>query len=312
MTIKVHVTGSSGFIGRNIMNSLDRHILSGSSRKKNHINKFSHYVVDWSSSNSSSYKFDDNIDVMINCCGLAHTPNKKILEKQNFIINSDSALNALRCAHFNGAKKFIQISSIAVYDSDQEKTYIDENSITKPNTFYGQSKLEAEKRLQVESLKLGIELVIIRPALVVGSPLRGNLKSLTRYLSYGLPFFYFNKNNIRSLITINSLISLINLVILDKKKKSLILIASNSNTISTYEIAKNISLGLKRNNMFIKLPNFLYVLLKKSNFNSLIHKIYGDLKISSKKISNDYNWDPKDDIKLTLQRSAETFIKNYE
>ena len=47
---------------------------------------------------------------------------------------------------------------------------------------YALSKWEAEKHLWNESKKLGIEVVVIRPPLVYGSGVKGNMLSLIKLI----------------------------------------------------------------------------------------------------------------------------------
>jgi len=121
--------------------------------------------------NEKNFKYDDY-----------HDSNVKLTQK---LINS--------CIHSN-VKHFIFFSSMAVYGS---RKVITKDSLTGPDTMYGQSKLEAENYL-LSVNKKNIKISIIRPPVVFGDQAPGNpklLKSLSKFL-----LFTPNINNQKSII----------------------------------------------------------------------------------------------------------------
>ena len=70
------------------------------------------------------------------------------------------------CDNSSRLKKFVYLSSAAVYGLSENKNTVDENSPTNPTSYYGISKLRGEK--EVELLKGKKEICIIRCANVFG------------------------------------------------------------------------------------------------------------------------------------------------
>ena len=104
----------------------------------------------------------------------------------------------------------INISSnkkITVSASRKKKiTHMDEPA---PKDSYSISKWEAEQLLWDISTRTGLEVVIIRPPLVYGPRVKGNLSRLLKLINLGIPLpFGFIKNK-RSLIGLDNLIDLL-------------------------------------------------------------------------------------------------------
>lgn len=303
----IHITGSSGFLGMNLIKNLKGFYLTGSSRIFNECLDFQHHKIDWSNKTSRNYKFEKKIDVIVNCSGLAHTPETKKNKNNYYAINCDGAINALMCAHLNGAKKFIQISTISVYDTSANDVFIDKTTKENPTTHYGKSKLEADLRLQEEARKLNIDLVIIRPAMIIGTPLKGNLRSLIKYLHTGMPFLYSKIENRKSYIEIRSLIRLIEISITNKNAAGKIFLAASKNTISTRNAARAIRRGLKKNHIEIALPGYILKLLKKTKFYSFWNKLFGNLVINVEYTEDILQWDADSDLSYAFRNCAKQF-----
>ena len=140
------------------------------------------------------------IDVFIHLSALVHKNEKKFKYEDYHDSNvklTQKLMNS--CIHSN-VKHFIFFSSMAVYGS---RKVITKDSLTAPNTKYGQSKLEAEKYLLSVNIK-NIKISIIRPPVVFGDQAPGNpqlLKSLSKFL-----LLTPNINNQKSIIFIQSLL----------------------------------------------------------------------------------------------------------
>ena len=80
--------------------------------------------------------------------GRAHIKEKKVNEARYYKVNRDLVLEVAKKAKEAGVKQFVFMSSMSVYGLNHSKLPITRESECHPNTYYGKSKLEAEKLLQ--------------------------------------------------------------------------------------------------------------------------------------------------------------------
>src|SRR5699024_11250942 len=101
-------------------------------------------------------------------------------------------------------KQFVFMSSIIVYGENiKNNGVINKNTIPKPTNFYGNSKLEAEQRIELlQSEKF--KIVIVRPPMIYGKGSKGNYPKLAKLAQKSPVFPYFV--NKRSMLYIDNLI----------------------------------------------------------------------------------------------------------
>ena len=277
------ITGSSGYLGRSFIKYYQKN----------------YEIRTFSKQNDSIESIDfKNVKTILHCAALVHQkteqPNEKYLD-----INVRYPVELAKKAKDNGVKQFIFISTIAVYG--EEYSLLDESLSCRPITFYGKSKLEAEKEL----LKLESDdfiLTIIRPPMIYGENAPGNIDSLIKIVRKTplLPFAkIFNK---RSFIYIENLCYLINETIVKDEKG--IFLACDDQSVSLTRLIKLIALGLNKKIFLIKVPFFesLLKLLKPS-----IHKkLYTNLEINNTKTREKLNlknpYSIEEGIKFMIQR----------
>jgi len=229
------ITGSSGYIGSRFINQY---------HKKYQYLKFSLL--------SQKLEYIDlvNIDVILHCAALVHQKEKHSFEKYREINTLFPVELAIK-AKAHGVKQFVFISTIAV--SDETLEAIDRNSKFTPISFYGKSKLDAEKQL-IALRDSNFKISIIRPPMVYGKNAPGNITPLIYLVKY-FPIIPLGKiDNKRSFVYIDNLCHLINEVI--RQEKDGIFFATDDQPISTSYLIKLISKGLNKKVMLIKIPFF--------------------------------------------------------
>lgn len=235
------VNGTSGFVGTNILTGL---------REKYNVSTVSLRKVKPKDVNLTG------IDCILHLSGKAHSM-KEIDPKIYYDINTVHAMDFAQNAKESGVKHFIYISSVKVYGESSE-SYFNEDSICNPTDDYGKSKLKAEQELKtLESENFTIS--IIRPPLIYGKGVKGNLKKLHSLISR-FRFLPFAKiANQRSMVNVQNLRALIECII-DKKAQG-IFIAGDQKPYSTSELVNEIIKVSKSNCRNIKIP-FLATIIK--------------------------------------------------
>jgi UDP-glucose 4-epimerase len=158
------VSGANGFVGRGLIaHAFDNRVLIRALPREDYLK-------------IEAFK---GCDAVIHLAGLAH---RKSAALEDFVkINCDLAINCARVAARAGVKRFVYVSSSKALRGYAETTLpLSEATKASPICDYGRSKLAAEHGLLSLGQKGEIEVIIVRPALVIGAPAKANLKTLAR------------------------------------------------------------------------------------------------------------------------------------
>jgi nucleoside-diphosphate-sugar epimerase len=135
------------------------------------------------------------------------------------------------------AEKFIFLSSIGVHGSSSSpQAPFSEASPYDPQNYYALTKVRAEMALSELFAGSRTSLIIIRPPLVYGPRLLGNLASLVRLLDLEIPLPFASVNNHRSLISVFNLVDLIKHLSLCSELPSAAFVAADCELISTPDL----------------------------------------------------------------------------
>jgi nucleoside-diphosphate-sugar epimerase len=178
--MKILLTGSTGFLGKEIVSQCTIHKIFKLNRNAGE------YQFDLS--NSIPF-FDTTFDIVIHIAGKAHTVPKTVEEEHSFYkVNVQGTSNLLKGLESNLPKQFVFISSVAVYGLHQGEL-INENRPLCANEPYGLSKIQAEKLVQEWCKQHNVVCTILRLPLVVGANPPGNLGAMIKAIQKS---FYFN------------------------------------------------------------------------------------------------------------------------
>ena len=133
-------------------------------------------------------------DAVIHSAGLAHGMSGRP-EDDYRSINTEATTALARAAEKAGAKRFIFLSSIRAQTGPTAETVLTEMDEPRPTDAYGRSKLAAEESLA----RLGLDWVALRPTLVYGPGVKGNMGALLELARLPLPLPLGAFKNLRSL-----------------------------------------------------------------------------------------------------------------
>ncbi len=209
------VTGSSGFVGRSLINALfSRGIpyLALSRQRSSNSSSFSakFHQVDYTNiENLRRLLF--GCDFVVHLAGLAHqfVPNTSAAQDSFHFANVEVLRNTAIAASRAGVKKFIYISSIGVLGRHTFGEPFSDFSIPQPTTPYSASKLDAEFLLRDISNSTSLPFVILRPPLVYGQHCPGNLAKLVKLMLYSPILPFGSLSSMRSLLSVNHLVDMI-------------------------------------------------------------------------------------------------------
>jgi UDP-glucose 4-epimerase len=128
------------------------------------------------------------VDSIIHLAALLHFNNPAASMRSEYErINIGGTLNILRAAREAGVRRVVFFSTIAVYGpSSAPEVILDESTAVRPETMYGETKLEAERRVldavRPDGTLLG---TVLRLGAVYGARIKGNYARLVRSLARG-------------------------------------------------------------------------------------------------------------------------------
>lgn len=205
-------------------------------------------------------------DVILHCAGLVHQ-KRKIAESEYDRINHLLTKEIAKKAKREGVHQFIFMSSMSVYGI--EEGIITENTIPKPTSLYGISKLKAEQEL-VRLDNKDFKVCILRPPMIYGYHCKGNYLYLSIFAQK--TFIFPNIRNRRSMLYIENLNQFLDEII--NEEKNGVYCPQNSEYVNTSEMVKQIAVCHGHKIWLINLLNSLCsVFLPKK----LIRKIFGNL-----------------------------------
>lgn len=220
---KILILGKDSYIGEHIYSWLQKYPELYTSFLVSTMD-YAWKEVDWSS-----------VDVIVNLAGVAHIRNLTEEMKPLFYsVNRDLTGEIGEWAKNHKVKQMIHFSSMNVYGDYCE--HITKKSDECPTSFYGDSKLEGDKklaRLENDNFKV----VYLRPPFVYGKGCKGNYNSISK-IAKSTPIFPTYQNR-KSMIYIDNLCEFVRLII--DSEKGGIFMPQNKELVSTAELVKEIA-----------------------------------------------------------------------
>ena len=199
----IALTGSTGFIGRHLL-----HALSARGYRVRVLLRrpvavpegASGAVVGDLSRPMNMAAALAGVDAIVHSAGLAHAMSGTP-EDDYRTSNTEATRRLAECAAKARVRRFVFLSSIRAQTGPSAAGIVSETDAPLPTDAYGRSKLAAEAALA----ETGLDWVALRPVLVYGAGVKGNMAALLRLARtpYPLPFGGFSAR--RSLVSVDSL-----------------------------------------------------------------------------------------------------------
>lgn len=243
---------------------------------------------------------------------------EKTDEKLYFDVNRDLTLALANASKAAGVKHFIFLSTIKVFGLDSSDNLIQGNLVLSSSAealaqaelsphpdAYGLSKLEAElglKKLESEAFRI----TIIRPPLIYGPGVKGNLQKLMKAIQGSGPLPLGGIKNRRSMIFVDNLIALIDCLI--RKGENITITPSDQPAISTSELARHLANTINPSKKILSIPVFLRPIIKmlKPAFYS---RIFRSLEVAPHPNLKELGYTQPYTVEQGLKIMAEDFLK---
>lgn len=231
------VTGSTGFVGNRLINSLlhDGLTVRALTRKKIPVSSTSaiEYRCCDLTDPSSLYGIAEGIHTVFHLAGHAHTNTGQ--KEIHYKTSLDGTRNLLTELRRSRVKYCVYISSVKAMP-EPGTDCLDEEAPGKPTDEYGMSRYLAEKLLLEAGNETELQVSILRPALVYGPRCKGNLASMLRWTDYGLFPPVPETGNRRSMVGVDDLVHAIRLAAKTSKANGQTFIITDNEQYSTRRI----------------------------------------------------------------------------
>lgn len=264
------------------------------------------YIVDTISVRDDEWKQKDFslYDAIYHVAGIAHADVGKVSEEQQklyYKVNRDLTYEVAkkykedRKEYFS---QFIYMSSIIVYGDNvsiRKKRVITKDTKPNPSNFYGDSKLQAELKIQPLADD-NFQVCTIRPPMIYGPNSKGNYPQL-RKLALKLPIFPDIPNE-RSMLFVGNLMIFVKEII-DEKFLTDIYCPQNNEYVRTSHMVQEIAhVHGKKIKLFRFMNSVVYLLsFVPGKIGDLTNKAFGNMVY--KKTENPKNIEIKRSIALT-------------
>jgi nucleoside-diphosphate-sugar epimerase len=148
------------------------------------------------------------VDAVIHSAGIAHAMSG-VPQDDYRVLNTEATIGLAHAAEKARAKRFVFLSSIRAQSGPTAAEVLTEARAPEPTDAYGQSKLDAELGLA----RLGIDWVALRPVLVYGPGVKGNMAALVRLARSPYPLPLAGLPARRSLLGLDNLAAAIDTVL---------------------------------------------------------------------------------------------------
>ncbi|MFP1925948.1 UDP-glucose 4-epimerase family protein [Lonsdalea quercina] len=247
--MKLLVTGSSGFIGRRVVELAKAQgisCLTHRSEKQGAANQEG--VVYKNLSASANWRETlDGVDTVIHCAARVHQMQDAQRDSLSLYRETNVAgtLTLARQAAEAGVKRFVFLSSIKVNGEISPPDHPFTPQVMRPpQDPYGLSKYEAELGLWQIAQETGLEVTVIRPPLVYGPGVKANFRTMMNWIRKGLPLPLAAVKNKRSLVFVDNLADLILLCAHHPQAPGETFLVSDGHDVSTAELLTDMATAL--------------------------------------------------------------------
>ncbi|BBP05732.1 UDP-glucose 4-epimerase [Sulfuriferula plumbiphila] len=258
------------------------------------------------------------VDAIVHCAARVHVMRE----------TADDPLAAFRSANVAGTgrlarqavaagvKRLVFISSIKVNGEETasppprgETGNFREDDAPAPQDPYGQTKWEAEVMLARVARETGLEVVTVRPPLVYGPGVKGNLARLLGWIERGVPLPLAGIRNARSLIGIDNLASALHACLTCPAAAGRTYLVRDGEDVSTPELVRRLGRHLGKPARLFALPApLLEGLAGLAGRRADVQRLTGSLIVDDRRIRRELGWVPPRTLDEGLAQMARAWL----
>jgi len=251
----IALTGATGFIGQHLLKELPKrgYRIRVLLRRPSEVPEgaTSAVIGDIAQPYNMAAALRD-VDMVIHSAGLAHAMSGRP-EDDYRAINTQATIKLAQAAERAGVKRFVFLSSIRAQSGPVAEGILTEDQPPAPTDAYGRSKLEAEQGLG----GLGLDWAALRPVLVYGPGVKGNMAALLNLAQSPWPLPLGGLRAKRSLLSLDNLTAAVDAVLKAEGPLRRPFIVADPEPVTVPEIITFLRKGLGRGPGLIPVPSFV-------------------------------------------------------
>ncbi|MBX9930770.1 MAG: NAD(P)H-binding protein [Methylobacterium sp.] len=181
------------------------------------------------------------VDAVVHSAGLAHAMSGAP-EDDYRSSNTDATRRLGEAAAKAKVRRFVFLSSIRAQTGPSAEGVVRETDTPAPTDAYGRSKLEAERALS----EIGIDWVALRPVLVYGEGVKGNMAALLKLAATPYPLPLASIRGRRSLVSLDGLSDAVAAVLTTSAPLARPLVVAEPDPLTLPEMITALRLGYGR------------------------------------------------------------------
>lgn len=301
MSLRILVTGSSGFIGSAISTPLAAagHRVRAASRRPYIIANqdnlewvklpdLENKDVDWDSLVAGT-------DIVLHLAAIAHRSHDDSSDYTQ--ANRTATANLVQACRRQGIKRLIFMSSIGAQAGSAADHVVTEIDEPRPITAYDRAKLAAEEEIR----RSGVPFTILRPVIVYGPGAKANIALMVRIATQPLPLPFGAFKNRRSLLSIDNLAQAVALCLDERATLNQTFIVCDREPITLAEMFATLREAVGQSPRLVSIPPAaVKAVLVAAGRQPLWDRIGRDLVASSAKLQ-EVGWSPKVETRAGLR-----------
>ena len=304
--MKILVTGANGFVGA----ALCRHLAARGDEVVKAVRSGGDGVVVGDIGPDTDWRPAlEGVEVVIHLANRAHVMDETAADPLAVFrrVNRDGSLRLAEQAAACGVRRLVFVSSIKVNGEATKGRPFTAANPPAPEDAYGVSKLEAEQGLFALSARTGLEVVVVRPPLIHGPGVKGNLRTLMKAVGNGLPLPLGLVDNRRSLIGLGNLVDLLGLCARSPQAAGRVWLARDGEDLSTPELIRRMGRALGRPARLLPVPPILLRLAGAiTGRGAAVSRLLGSLEVDDGATRADLGWVPPNSVDDGLAAMAAT------
>jgi len=286
----VALTGATGFIGQCLLRELPKrgYRLRVLLRRPSTVamESASAVVGDLARPQNMAAALAD-VDAVIHSAGVAHAMSG-VPEDDYRMLNTEATIGLARAAQRAGARRFVFLSSIRAQSGPAAEEVLTEDLAPRPTDAYGRSKLAAEQGLA----ELAIDWVALRPVLVYGPGVKGNMAQLLRLARTPYPLPRGALAGRRWLLALDNLVAAVEAVLNAPGPLRRPLIVADAEPLTIPDMITAMRRGLGRRAGLIPVPpRLIEAALRTAGWSEIYQRLAGSLVADAAALRR-LNWAP--------------------
>lgn len=311
----IAVTGATGVIGSNVVQTLVSDLRARAITRNGNIvssqalSNSTIWPVGHINSSTDWLAALTGVDCVIHCAARAHIMNEAGADPLAVYreVNTDGTRRLAEQSAVAGVKRLVFVSSIGVDGIHTNlRGPFSLSDRPSPVEDFAISKWEAEQALWDVSARTGLEVVVVRPPLVYGPGVKGNLARLLKLVRSGVPLPLGAVQNQRSLIGLDNLVDLLIRCVDHPEAAGQTFLVSDGEDLSTPDLLRHMAAAMSRSARLFPVPvSQLHLAGSALGKRAEIDRLVGSLQIDSSHTRQVLGWTPPVSVQEGIRRMVQ-------